>query len=321
MSLKNEAYSIDLGYLLFVVMTFLLGPCLWNFMTKKSLNDRLSHDVDSYGLLKEMKTQRKLNAAFFTINRPSDISYLETALNGRCAVAHGYFDQTSNEWSPYLMSWVEVLKMIDYKDAACTVKSIHDDLISGEFKALDIIIGCYPTPDFVVNETNKNVLSTDLTGAEYLRTIRLQIKLFQCMTKILGPALRSESLSKKGIPRTDSEIDCQNLLDDLMEEWLQNTRHPLMLNIVKHLETAKDGRNAVCHANLNSISADWETYLTSWEEVCRIISDMNAANEIKNFHSDLKDSIDKPLTGSVLSSSIKKSVRRQTMRIKLSKKR
>lgn len=320
MTLEDEIKAIDLCYVLFIVSTLHLGPALWSFMTKKLLNDSTRLIVDSYLFLKEMISHRRTNLFFFTTNSPSDLTHLETAQAGRNAVAHGYFDEVSVKWSAYLLSWVEVLKMIDANEAAIKLKKIHEHLTTGNMTALDILLCSYTAPDFMENGT-KVKQPTDLTREEYLKTVRLQTTMYRLLTETFGPALRDEYLTRKGIVRVDSEIDTQNLLFDLLEHWLNQPEHPDVLANVQKLETAKDGRNAVCHADLTLISTDWERFLTSWNEVSVLISDNSAAQMIASIHVELKVNINQTLiTGSFFPSFLKANVRSKTMKIKLTKK-
>lgn len=149
MSLSDEDAAIDVCFVLFCVLTLHLGPSLWNFMTRKILNDPMPIVVDAYEFLKTIIDLRRTNASFFTTNSPTDMINLETAQKGRLAVTHGYFDEVSRNWSAYLLSWVEVLKMIDAHTAAASVQAIHDELISGNKKPLDVVIFSFTRPDFM----------------------------------------------------------------------------------------------------------------------------------------------------------------------------
>jgi|694.fasta_scaffold118639_1 hypothetical protein len=321
MNFTDETTMIDLCFLLFVVITLHLGPALWTFLTRRALYDVTSLIVDTYKFIKDIIGHRVSNPAFFTTNSPSDLSHLQTAQNGRMAVAHGYYDEISKNWSPYMLSWIEVLKMVDSHQAAAKVQNIHDQLLAGNLTALDILLCSYTSPDFVEHGT-KIKKPTDLTKAEYLNEVKLQTKLFQCLSKILGPALRDENLARTGQVRLDSEIDCQNLLYDLYEHWLKQPQHPDMLANVQLLELAIRGRNKVCHAEFVTVATHWESYLKSWEDVCTLISNPTAAQNISAFHAELKAQRNVPFTtGSFLSGPMKASIRSKTMiRIKLTKK-
>ncbi len=94
MSLSDEDAAIDLCYVLFCILTLHLGPCLWNFMTRRLLmtvNDKKSVVVDAYEFIKTIISLRTADLSFFTTNGPTDMTNLETAQKGRLAVAHGYF--------------------------------------------------------------------------------------------------------------------------------------------------------------------------------------------------------------------------------------
>lgn len=221
-----------------------------------------------------------------------------------------------------MLSWIEVLKMVDSHQAAAKVQKIHDELLAGNMTALDILLCSYTAPDFVERGTQIKKPS-GLTRAEYLNGLKLQTKLFEDLTKILGPALRDENLARTGQLRVNSEMDCQNLLYDLYEHWLKQPQHPDMLANVQLLETAIQGRNRVAHAELIAVATHWESYLKSWEDVCTLISNPIAAQKISAFHAELKAQRNVPFTtGSFLSGPMKASIRSKTMmlRIKLTKK-
>lgn len=296
MSSQEENAAMDMCYVLFCILSLHLGPALWNFVTKKLLNDPKSITVDSYEFIKTLIDRRTANSKFFTTNEPSDLTHLEMSQKGRLAVAHGYFDEVALNWASYLLSWIELLKMIDAPATASTVQEIYDQLISGSRTPMDIILISFTTPNFVKQGLKQE---SDLTRAQYLKAIRIKLALYKCMVKNLGPALRSEHLGRKGAIRTNSEIDCQNLLFDLLEEWLLQPTHPDMATNVQIIETAKDGRNIVCHADLPLILTDWEATLLSWEKVCRLISNVNTANTIHDVYIDLKSRIDLPLPGTI----------------------
>jgi Na+-transporting NADH:ubiquinone oxidoreductase subunit NqrF len=95
-----------------------------------------------------------------------------------------------------------------------------------------------------------------------------------------------------------------------------------MLANVQLLETAIQGRNRVAHAELIAVATHWESYLKSWEDVCTLISNPTAAQNISAFHAELKAQRNVPFTtGSFLSGPMKASIRSKTMiRIKLTKK-
>ncbi|EFX83383.1 hypothetical protein DAPPUDRAFT_100743 [Daphnia pulex] len=296
MSMPEENDAIDMCYVLFCILSLHLGPALWNFVSKKLLNDPKSIVVDSYEFIKTLIDRRTANSTFFTTNKPSDLTQLDIAQKGRLAVAHGYFDEVALNWASYLLSWIELLKMIDAHTTAGTVQQIYDELISGSKTPMDIVLASFTKPNFVNQGLKKE---SDLTRAQYLKAIRIKLALYKCMVKHLGPALRSEHLRRKGAVRTNSEIDCQNLLFDLLEEWLLQPQHADMTTNVKIIETAKDGRNIVCHANLPLILTDWEATLLSWEKVCRLITNVNTANTIRDVYIDLKSRIDLPLPGTI----------------------
>ena len=321
MNVTDETTMIDLCFLLFVVITLDLGPALWNFLTRRALYDVTSLIVDTYKFLKLIMGHRTSNPAFFTTNSPSDLDYLQTARNGRNAVGHGYLDEISKNWSEYMLSWIEVLKMVDSHQAAAKVQKIHDELLAGNMTALDILLCSYTAPDFVERGTQIKKPS-GLTRAEYLNGLKLQTKLFEGLTKILGPALRDENLARTGQLRVDSDMDCQNLLYDLYEHWLKQPQHPDMLANVQLLETAIQGRNRVAHAELIAVATHWESYLKSWEDICILISNPIAAQNISAFHAELKAHRNVPFTtGRLLSASMKASIRSKTkIRIKLTKK-
>ncbi len=298
MTLNDEDAAIDLCYMLFCVVTLHLGPCVWNFLTSRLLFDQKSTVVDTYEFLKIIIDLRSTNASFFTTNSPSDLSNLQTAQNGRLAIAHGYLDEVSRNWISYLLSWVEVLKMIDEHGAAAVVQKIHDELTSGSKTPLDIVLSFTSKPDFM-NRGFSLRRETDLTKAQYFKAIRVKMALYKCMIINLAPALRSENLRRTGRSRTDSEIDCQNLLFDLLEFWLQKPQYPDTMANVHLIEKAKGGRNVLCHEKLAPILADWESFLVYWSQVCTLISDPSAAKAINEFHSKLKSEIEMPLTGQI----------------------
>jgi hypothetical protein len=280
MSMYEENAAIDMCYVLFCILSLHLGPALWNFVTKKLLNDPKSIVVDSYKFIKTLIDRRTADSTFFTKNETSDLTHLEMSQKGRVAVAHGYFDEVALNWASYLLSWIELLKMIDAHATAATVQQIYDQLISGSKTPMDIVLESFTKPDFVHQGLKKQ---SDLTRAQYLKATRIKLALYKCMVKNLGPALRSEHLRRKGAIRTNSEIDCQNLFFDLLEEWLLQPQHPDMATNVQIIETAKDGRNIVCHANLPLILSDWEATLLSWEKVCYLISSVDTAKTINDF--------------------------------------
>ena len=330
MNLRDEDTLIDLCYLLFLVLTLHLAPALWTFLTRRSnLYDPTSLILDTYRFLNDIIGHRTSDPAYFTTNSHSDLNYLQTALNGRNAVAHGYLDEISNNWSAYMLSWIEVLKMVDSHQAAAKVKKMHDQLLAGNLTALDILLCSYTAPDFVECGTQIKK-PTDLTRAQYVNAIKLQARLFQCLTKILGPALRDENHARTGQVRLDSEIDCQNLLFDLLEHWLQQlVQQPLDPNMkrnVQIIETAKEGRNKVCHAELVPITTNWHTYLTSWEDLCILISNSGAAQRIATLHVELavaqSNSSVFTSAGNFLPTAMKATIRSKTrmIRIKLTKK-
>jgi hypothetical protein len=316
MSMQEENAAIDMCYVLFCVLSLHLGPALWNFVTKKLLNDPKSIAVDSYEFIKTLIDRRTADSTFFKTNEPSDLTHLEIAQKGRLAVAHGYFDEVALNWASYLLSWIQLLKMIDAPATAATVQEIYDLLISGSKTPMDIVLESFTKPDFVHQGLKKE---SDITRAQYLKAIRIKLALYKCMVKHLGPALRSEHLRRKGAIRTNSEIDCQNLLFDLLEEWLLQPQHPDMATNVKIIETAKDGRNIVCHANLPLILSDWEASLLSWEKVCYLVSSVDTAKTIRDFYINLKSRIDDlPLPGTIWRSTAQskyfaKFVRRQVV--------
>ena len=328
MNLTDEATMIDLCYLLFVVLTLHLAPALWTFSTSRALYDVSLLIVDPYVFLNVMIGKRTSDPAFFTTNSPSDVSHLQTAQNGRMAVSHGYYDEISKNWSAYLLSWIAVLKMVDSHQAAGKVQKIHDELLAGNMTALDILLCSYTAPDFVIERGTQQIKKPNhLTRAEYLNAIKLQTKLFHGLTNILGPALRDENLARTGQVRLDSEIDCQNLLFDMIEHWLKQSHHPDMKKNVQILETAKEGRNKVCHNELVPITTNWHSYLTSWRDVCILISNSSAAQRLASLHVELAVAQNNlPLFTSAASflptSSMKANIRSKTMmlRIKLTKK-
>ena len=320
MDISDEATVIDFCFVLFVVLTMHVGPALWDFLTRRGKNDPPCLIVDIYKFLKLIILNRTQNPSFFTTNSATDLSDLDTAQQGRLAVAHGYFDEVSNNWSDYLLSWIKVLKMVDAPEAANKVKKIHELLVAGNITALDILLCSYTAPDFMEHGT-KIKKPTDMTRARYRNAIRLQMKLYECLTKIFAPALRDENMSRTGQVRDDSEIDSQNLLFDLLEYWYKQPLHPDMLANTQLLEAAKKGRNIVCHGDLNLIATDWQHYLTSWREVCVLISNNDAAQRLSSFHQELIAELNLPFTGSFLPTPTKASIRSKAMlRIKLSKK-
>jgi hypothetical protein len=244
------------------------------------------------------------------------------------AVSHGYYDEISKNWSAYLLSWIAVLKMVDSHQAAGKVQKIHDELLAGNMTALDILLCSYTAPDFVIERGTQQIKKPNhLTRAEYLNAIKLQTKLFHGLTNILGPALRDENLARTGQVRLHSEIDCQNLLFDMIEHWLKQSHHPDMKKNVQILETAKEGRNKVCHNELVPITTNWHSYLTSWRDVCILISNSSAAQRLASLQVELAVAQNNlPLFTSAASflptSSMKANIRSKTMmlRIKLTKK-
>jgi hypothetical protein len=82
---------------------------------------------------------------------------------------------------------------------------------------------------------------TELSRAQYIKAIRIQMALYRSTIKNFGPALRDENHIRTGKTRADSEMDVQNLLFDLLEIWLQKPEDPDTAANVKILETAKDG--------------------------------------------------------------------------------
>jgi hypothetical protein len=294
MSLSDEDAAIDLCFLLFCVLTLHLGPSLWNFMTRTILNDPMPIVVDAYEFLKTIIDLRSTNASLFTTNSPTDMINLETAQKGRLAVVHGYFDEISRNWSAYLLSWVAVLKMIDAHTAAASVQAIHDELISGNKKPLDVVIFSFTRPAFM-NRGVSLQKETELSRAQYIKAIRIQMALYRSMVKNFGPALRDENHIRTGKARADSEMDVQNLLFDLLEIWLQKPQQdPDTAANVKILETAKDGRNMICHSNLPLLLTDWKGVLLSWQQVATLISNVETAKAIRDYHMKLKTEIDLP---------------------------
>jgi hypothetical protein len=294
MSLSDEDAAIDLCFLLFCVLTLHLGPSLWNYMTRRIWNDPIPIAVDAYEFLKTIIDLRRTNASLFTTNSPTDMINLETAQEGRLAVAHGYFDEVSRNWSAYLLSWVEVLKMIDAHTAAASVQAIHDELISGNKKPLDVVIFSFTRPDFM-NRGMSLQTETELSRAQYVKAIRIQMALYRSMVKNFGPALRDENHIRTGKARADSEMDVQNLLFDLLEIWLQKPQQdPDTAANVRILETAKDGRNMICHSNLPLLLTDWEGVLLSWQQVATLISNVETAKAIRDYRMKLKTEIDLP---------------------------
>ena len=320
MNFTDEGCVMDLCFLLFVVITLHLGPALWTFLTRRALYDVTSLIVDTYKFIKDIVGHRTSDPSFFTTNSPLDLKHLLTAQNGRNAVCHGYLDEISKNWSSYMLSWIEVLKMVDSHQAAAKVQNIHDQLLAGNLTALDILLCSYTSPDFVEHGTK--IKKPGLTKAEYLNDVKLQTKLFQCLSKILGPALRDENLARTGQVRLDYELDNQNLLNDLLEHWLQQPHHPDMKKNAQILETAIKGRNKVCHAEFIAVATHWESYLKSWQDVCILISNPIAAQNISAFQAELNAHKNVPFTtGSFLSGPMKASIRSKTMiRIKLTKK-
>jgi len=134
MSLNQEDAAIDMCYVLFCILTLHLGPAIWNFLSKKGkklLNDPKSTVLDSYEFIKTLIDRRTADSTFFTTNNPSDLAHLKMAKKGRCAVAHGHFDEIAQNWSSYLLSWIQLLKMIDAHGTAATVEEIRNQLMSG----------------------------------------------------------------------------------------------------------------------------------------------------------------------------------------------
>ena len=258
MTTMEEILSIDLAYVLFCVLTVHLAPTLWNFMVKKVLQDATSLVVDVYKLLKEMIKGRTSNPIFFSSSDPADLNNLNTALNGRNAVLHGYFDLISLNWKTYLVSWIQVLKMINADKAAAAVQRIHDDLVSKSRTPLDVSITSFSKPAFMSGRPEEHELSRE----QYIKAIKIKMRLYRCMTKILCPSLR--------------------------DEWELMTQHPDHLDNVQNLRTAKDGRNAVSHADLIAILNNWESYFASWIKVCKLISTSNAASEIQAVYDRIK---------------------------------
>jgi hypothetical protein len=96
---------------------------------------------------------------------------------------------------------------------------------------------------------------------------------------------------------------------------------------VQILETAKEGRNKVCHNELVPITTNWHSYLTSWRDVCILISNSSAAQRLASLQVELAVAQNNlPLFTSAASflptSSMKANIRSKTMmlRIKLTKK-
>ena len=284
MTTMEEILSIDLAYVLFCVLTVHLAPTLWNFMVKKVLQDATSLVVDVYKLLKEMIKGRTSNPIFFSSSDPADLNNLNTALNGRNAVLHGYFDLISLNWKTYLVSWIQVLKMINADKAAAAVQRIHDDLVSKSRTPLDVSITSFSKPAFMSGRPEEHELSRE----QYIKAIKIKMRLYRCMTNILCPSLRDYYLQKNNQTQLNSELDAQNLLFDLLDEWELMTQHPDHLDNVQNLRTAKDGRNAVSHADLIAILNNWESYLASWIKVCKVISTSNAASEIQAVYDRIK---------------------------------
>jgi hypothetical protein len=195
MSLCDEDAAIDLCFLLFCVLTLHLGPSLWNFMTRTILNDPMPIVVDAYEFLKTIIDLRRTNASLFTTNSPTDMINLETAQKGRLAVVHGYFDEDSRNWSVYLLSWVAVLKMIDAHTAAASVQAIHDELISGNKKPLDVVIFSFTRPDFMKRGVSLQK-ETELSRAQYIKAIRIQMALYRSVEKILGQLYATKIISE-----------------------------------------------------------------------------------------------------------------------------
>ncbi|EFX65420.1 hypothetical protein DAPPUDRAFT_117288 [Daphnia pulex] len=299
MTLNDEDATLDLMCVLFCIMTLYLGPALWNFLKRKLLVNPKSIIVDTYAFLELIIDHRSRNASIFTNSNPNDMNHLQKAREGRLSVAHGYLDEISRNWSGYLLSWVEVLKMVDAHGAAAAVQQIHNEIKSGSKTPLDVILVSFTKPHFM-NEGHEGFLQrkeTDLTQEQYLKAIRIKMALYKTMILNLAPALRSENLRRTGRNRTDSELDCQNLLFDLLEFWLQKQQHPDTMANVDLIEKAKHGRNVLCHESLDPILANWENFLLYWSQLCVLISDPTAARAIKEDRIKLKRRINIPLTG------------------------
>lgn len=287
MKSDKENFTIDLAFVLFRVLTIHLGPALWNFMISKLLQDSKSMIIDVYKLLKEMISQRISDYNFFSTSDPSDLSHLDTALKGRNAVLHGYFDLISLDWETYLVSWIQVLRMINAVKAAAAVQTIYDDLRSSKRTPLDVSISSFSAPAFVSGKF-LSPKPDQMTREEYVKVIKKNMELYRCMTKVLGPALRDYYLQKHNQTKVDSEIDAQNLLFDLLDDWKLMIHHPDHTVNVQDLETAREGRNKLSHSDLMAILHNWESYILSWVKVCSIISNNTAANEIQAVYDRIK---------------------------------
>lgn len=287
MPLRKERRTIDLSYVLFFTMTAHFGPSLFNFMDRRNLVDAKMSQLDIFEFLKLMIAERKNDSCFFSVSEPSDLYNLEMSMTGRQSVIHGYFDEISKHWITYLMAWIEVLKMVDDRTAAEKVKSILEKLISKKKTPLDVEVSSFTAPTFL-NRGNRPPRPGDMSKTEYFASTMITLNLYRCMTKFLGPVLRDRQLEREGQVRTDSEIDTQNLLFDLLDEWrVNNGNRPDFQADIAKIETARQGRNKICHGDLAMIVQHWKRYFHSWIDVCTMLGEDTSAHKVEKVYNRL----------------------------------
>lgn len=129
-----------------------------------------------------------------------------------------------------------------------------------------------------------------MSEAEEAKAIMFAIQLFICLTQFLAPALREFLATKKLLPR-NSTIDGYKYLKTMLKMSKQNANFLSPgggkgLDL-QYVQTAFNGRNAVCHGVLPDILAEWHTFLHSWIELCYLINAPEAAKAIKLVHDRL----------------------------------
>jgi hypothetical protein len=131
---------------------------------------------------------------------------------------------------------------------------------------------------------------TLMSEAEEAKAIMFAIQLFICLTQFLAPALREFLATKKLLPR-NSTIDGYKYLKTMLKMSKQNANFLSPgggkgLDL-QYVQTAFNGRNAVCHGVLPDILAEWHKFLHSWIELCYLINAPEAAKAIKLVHDRL----------------------------------
>lgn len=131
---------------------------------------------------------------------------------------------------------------------------------------------------------------TLMSEAEEAKAIMFTIQLFICLTQFLAPALREFLATKKLLPR-NSTIDGYKYLKTMLKMSKQNANFLSPgggkgLDL-QYVQTAFNGRNAVCHGVLPDILAEWHKFLHSWIELCYLINAPEAAKAIKLVHDRL----------------------------------